>query len=462
MIAGLLLARAGVDVLVLEKHADFLRDFRGDTIHPSSLQLLADLRLAEEFAQLPANHVTGVEFPSEDGTSVRLVDFSRLRHPYPYIAFAPQWEFLDLLARAGEREPRFTLLTEVEATGHVRGAPGGEDASTGGATAGTIVPADQVTGITYRDHRTGGTGTITARLTIAADGRTSVLREDAGLPMIDIPVGFDVWWFRIPARNADGTPIEVGETLLPRSSPDGSLFILIPRGDYVQAGMLIPKGSDAARRAEGIEVLRSRVASAVPDLAGALDSLTLEDVKLLNVAANRARRWWVRACRTPAHRHGPRLRPRPSATPPHGADRAHPGSATRSRRTHLRSPVRRHGPRTPPPGRRGVPAGPRALRGPGIPRGCGCAARTGPPGTRAPSTHPPLTDADRRGLQPSSPLSLPWRAAESSFRPRISTSTPWRAYFVSIASRAATVDASQTCASVRSMTTRRTASASPA
>ncbi|GAA1997662.1 FAD-dependent oxidoreductase [Brevibacterium samyangense] len=294
MIAGLLLARAGVDVLVLEKHADFLRDFRGDTIHPSSLQLLADLGLAEEFAQLPANHVTGVEFPSEDGTSVRLVDFSRLRHPYPYIAFAPQWEFLDLLARAGEREPRFTLLTEVEATGLVRGAPGGEDASTGGATAGTIVPADQVTGITYRDHRTGGTGTITARLTIAADGRTSVLREDAGLPMIDIPVGFDVWWFRIPARNADGTPIEVGETLLPRSSPDGSLFILIPRGDYVQAGMLIPKGSDAARRAEGIEVLRSRVASAVPDLAGALDSLTLEDVKLLNVAANRARRWWVR------------------------------------------------------------------------------------------------------------------------------------------------------------------------
>ncbi|MCD1267665.1 FAD-dependent oxidoreductase [Microbacterium sp. MEC084] len=274
MIAGLLLARAGVDTTVLEKHADFLRDFRGDTIHPSTQLLLDELGLADEFARIPFSRLDGVRVPAADGTVATLADFGRLRHPHPFIAMAPQWDFLDLLADAGRQEPRFHLRMRTEVVELVR-----RDGA--------------VVGVRCRDHATGETEELLAPLTIGADGRGSRVRRLAGLRMREFPVPFDVLWFRIAARDADGAPVDVGRSLLPRGA-GGRLFILIPRGDYVQAAMLIPKGSEPELRAAGIGAFRAEVAAAVPELAAALEDVGFDDVHLLDVRLNRARRWWTR------------------------------------------------------------------------------------------------------------------------------------------------------------------------
>jgi len=262
MVLGLLLARAGVEVTLLEKHADFLRDFRGDTVHPSTLRLLDDLGLWDEFARLPQSRIDHLGF-DVDGREVTLVDLRRLHgQPHPYIAMVPQWDLLNLLAEAAEKEPTFTLRLEHEVTGILRSG-------------------NRVSGVRYRSPV--GEGELNAHLTIACDGRTSTVRSESGLPVKEWPVPFDVWWFRLP-RDASAE-----YSLVPRTAP-GRLVVMIPREGYFQIGFLIPKGSDAQLRARGLDAFRDEIAALVPE-AETSHLTSWDDVKLLDVKLNRLKRW---------------------------------------------------------------------------------------------------------------------------------------------------------------------------
>lgn len=261
MVLGLLLARAGVEVTLLEKHADFLRDFRGDTVHPSTLRLIDDLGLWEEFSQVPQSRIDHLGF-EVDGEQVTLVDFGRLHQPHPYIAMVPQWDLLNLLAAAAAREPTFTLLMEHEVTGLLR-------------------DGNRVSGVRYRGPE--GNGELTADLVVACDGRTSTVRAASGLPVREWPVPFDVWWFRLP-REASGE-----YSLIPRTAP-GRAVIMIPREGYFQIAFLIPKGSDTRLRALGLDVLREKIAAMAPE-ADVSHLGSWDDVKLLDVRLNRLKRW---------------------------------------------------------------------------------------------------------------------------------------------------------------------------
>jgi 2-polyprenyl-6-methoxyphenol hydroxylase-like FAD-dependent oxidoreductase len=261
MVLGLLLARAGVEVTLLEKHADFLRDFRGDTVHPSTLRLLDDLGLWDEFSRVPQSRIDHLGFDAS-GRQVTLVDFRRLHQPHPYIAMVPQWDLLNLLAEAARAEPTFTLKMEHEVTGLLR--------------SGT-----RVSGVRFRSPA--GEGELTADLTVACDGRTSTVRSESGLPVREWPVPFDVWWFRLP-RDADAE-----YSLVPRTAP-GQVLIMIPREGYFQMAYLIPKGSDERMRARGLEAFRAAVAALAPE-AETSHLTSFDDVKLLDVKLNRLKRW---------------------------------------------------------------------------------------------------------------------------------------------------------------------------
>ena len=258
---GLLLARAGVEVTVLEKHADFLRDFRGDTVHPVTMRLLDEIGLFEPFDRLPQSRVETGQF-SIDGRAYTLVDFRRLRQPHPYVAMVPQWDLLDLVAETATREPTFTLRMKTEATGLLR------DGNT-------------VTGLRYDGPD--GTGELRADLVVGCDGRTSVVRRDAGLPIDEYPVPFDVWWFRLP-RDQGGQ-----YSLIPRTKP-GRALIMIPREGYFQIAYLIPKGSDAELRARGLEAFHRELADLIPETSSAAIT-SWDDVKMLDVRLDRLRRW---------------------------------------------------------------------------------------------------------------------------------------------------------------------------
>jgi len=266
MVAGLLLARGGVDVTVLEKHADFLRDFRGDTVHPSTLQLLDELGLYEQFNALPHTRLEGWGLDLPDGRKAPIIDFTRLRLPHRYIAMVPQWDLLDLLAEAGQKEPTFTLRMSHDVTG-------------------LLYESDRVVGVRYEGPD--GPGELRADLTIACDGRWSLCRREGGLNPRDYPVNADLWWFRLP--KAEG----VGETLLPRFK-DGLFLGVIPRKEYLQTGYFLRKGADAQLRARGIEALRRDIVTAVPELSEAVHGLeSMDDVKLLDIRLNRLRRWYA-------------------------------------------------------------------------------------------------------------------------------------------------------------------------
>jgi 2-polyprenyl-6-methoxyphenol hydroxylase-like FAD-dependent oxidoreductase len=266
MMLGLLLARAGVEVTVLEKHADFLRDFRGDTVHPSTLQLLDELGLIDRFAQLPQSHLRQVAFPISVNERVVIADLDRLRVPYPYIAIVPQWDFLNLIAEAARAEPSFTLRMQTEATHLLR-------------------DGDRVRGVAYRTAD-GRTGEIHATLTVAADGRWSIARREPDLPAHEIPVPIDAWWFRLP-RAAEDNP----SALMPFAS-DGRFAIVIPRPDFYQIAYVARKGSDRRLRQRGIEAFRRDIAQLVPFVADRVDQLaSLDDVKVLDVRLNRLKRW---------------------------------------------------------------------------------------------------------------------------------------------------------------------------
>ena len=269
MMLGLLLARAGVEVTVLEKHGDFLRDFRGDTVHPSTLRLLDELGLGEEFRRLPQSRLGNVALPDGRGSAVTVGDFSRLPEPYNYVAMVPQWDLLNLLADAAGREPTFTLRMNTEATG-------------------LLMDGESVTGVRYRT-RDGAEGEIRAGLTLVCEGRHSPLRAAAGLVPQEFSVPFDVWWFRLP-RHAD----EQGEVamLVPIVRGDEVLLTLY-REDYYQLAYLTHKGADARLRAEGVERFRERIGRLRPQFADRLDAIkTMDDVYVLDVKLNRLPRWY--------------------------------------------------------------------------------------------------------------------------------------------------------------------------
>ncbi|WP_226345491.1 FAD-dependent oxidoreductase [Agilicoccus flavus] len=264
MVLGLLLARAGVRVTVLEKHADFLRDFRGDTVHPSTLGLLDDLGLFERFDALPHSRIRRAQVDAGDGTMVTLVDLGRLPVRHPYIAMVPQWDLLDLLADAGREEPTFDLRMRHEVTGVVR-------------------DGERIVGVDYASPD--GPGRLEADLVVACDGRWSVVRRQLGLPSKDLHVGFDVWWFRVPTRR------DRRESLLPRIGT-GRVVIAIPRGGYTQVAYLGRKGTDAQLRARGIEAFRAEIAAVAPELAEGVGGIaSMDDVKHLDVRVDRLRRW---------------------------------------------------------------------------------------------------------------------------------------------------------------------------
>jgi len=258
---GLLLARAGVEVTVLEKHADFLRDFRGDTVHPVTLRLLDELGLFERFDALPHSRVEKGQF-EVDGQLLTVVDFGRLHQPHPYVAMVPQWDLLDLIADAADVEPTFTLRMQSEVTG-------------------LLMNHGSVAGVRYTSPD--GPGELRADLVVGCDGRTSVIRREAGLPIREYPVPFDVWWFRLP-RNQTAQ-----YSLIPRTGP-GRALIMIPREGYFQIAYLIPKGSDAEIRAQGLDAFHRELAALIPETSA--EALTSwGDVKLLDVRLDCLRRW---------------------------------------------------------------------------------------------------------------------------------------------------------------------------
>jgi 2-polyprenyl-6-methoxyphenol hydroxylase-like FAD-dependent oxidoreductase len=264
IVLGLLLARAGVEVTVLEKHGDFLRDFRGDTVHPTTMRLLDELGLWNRFAAMPHSKVEQASFETSPGHPVTVVDFRRLRMRHPYVAMVPQWDLLNLLAAAAQDEPTFTLRMRTEATGLLR-------------------EAGRVVGVRYDAPE--GSGELRADLTVGCDGRWSIARRDAGLTTREFPVPFDVWWFRLP-REASGQ-----YSLIPRTAP-GRALIMIPREGYFQIAYLIPKGSDAEMRARGMDVFRQEVAALIPEAS--VEGLTSwDDVKHLDVRLNRLHRWHI-------------------------------------------------------------------------------------------------------------------------------------------------------------------------
>jgi 2-polyprenyl-6-methoxyphenol hydroxylase-like FAD-dependent oxidoreductase len=263
LMLGYLLARAGVDVVVVEKHADFHRDFRGDTVHPSTLQVLDELGLLDDFLRVPHSELR--QFHGMVGQRLmRAADFRRVPGRCKFIAIMPQWDFLNFLAERAREFPGFRLEMNAEATGLVR--------------SGT-----RITGIRAKTRQ--GTVAIDAELVVAADGRHSVLRRCSGLPSVDLGAPIDVLWMRI-SRAPDDPAVLLGYVAA------GGILVAINCGTYYQCGYLIRKDSYDAVRAAGLEALRERLAALMPVLAGRVSEIrSWDDVKLLAVKVDRLRNW---------------------------------------------------------------------------------------------------------------------------------------------------------------------------
>jgi 2-polyprenyl-6-methoxyphenol hydroxylase-like FAD-dependent oxidoreductase len=266
IMTGYLLARAGVRVTVLEKHRDFFRDFRGDTVHPSTLEVFSELGLAEDLLKLPHQRISMAGAMVGD-FALTAADFRHLPLRYPFIALMPQWDFLNFLAREAEQFPNFRLEMEHEATDLLwRGA--------------------DVIGVEAKTPE--GTRTLTADLVIGCDGRHSTVRQRAGLEVIDTGVPIDVLWFRISRHSNDN------EQVLGRFDY-GKLLILINRGDYFQAGLIIRKGSFEQVQAAGLPEFRTLIHKIAPFLGERVDELqSWDQAKLLTVQINHLRRWYRR------------------------------------------------------------------------------------------------------------------------------------------------------------------------
>ncbi len=253
---------------MLEKHRDFLRDFRGDTVHPSTLRLLDDLGLGERFAALPQRKLERMRMLIGESTVVA-ADFGRLRGRRNYIAMVPQWDFLDLLAKAAADEPSFTLRMCTEVTG-LR--------SEGG----------RVTGVRYLDED-GSPGELAADLTVGCDGRDSVVRRSAGMRSRAFDIPMDVWSVRVRAVPGSGA----GGQVFARFA-DGQVAVTMDRGDYFQTSYLIRKGDDARLRARGIEWFRGALAELFGWAPHVLEEIgSFDDVKLLETSMDRLPRWYA-------------------------------------------------------------------------------------------------------------------------------------------------------------------------
>jgi 2-polyprenyl-6-methoxyphenol hydroxylase-like FAD-dependent oxidoreductase len=264
LVLGLILARAGVRTTVLEKHADFLRDFRGDTVHASTLTLLDELGLGEEFAALPPYWVQKLRVQLDSGT-YGVADLTRLPGRHQHIALVPQWDFLNVIADASRQRPDYKLIMEAEVTDLLRNG-------------------ERVIGVTYRQN--GGDHQLEADLVVGCDGRSSVVAERAGLRLRTFGVPMDVLWFRLPRLATDPQGV-VGR--ISRSN----LLIMIDRGDYYQIGFVIRKGSIATLRDHGIAAFRRRLTDVVPWLGDRVELLeSFDDIRLLNVVLSRLSRWY--------------------------------------------------------------------------------------------------------------------------------------------------------------------------
>jgi len=264
MMLGYLLARAGVDVVVLEKHADFFRDFRGDTVHPSTLELMCELGLIDAFLKLPHQKVETLT-GQVGADHVNFVDFRHLPTRCKYIALMPQWDFLNFLATQGRRYKTFDLHMNTEATD-------------------LIEESGRIVGL--RAKAPDGTLTIRADLVVGADGRHSTVRERAGLKSDDYGAPMDVLWFRMSRKSGDSTDtfghVEAGR-----------MMVMLDRGDYWQCAYVIPKGRADQVKAEGLQAFQQRVVDMSPFLADRVGELkSLDDVKLLTVTVDRLGQWW--------------------------------------------------------------------------------------------------------------------------------------------------------------------------
>src|SRR5437868_4284771 len=263
MMLGLLLARAGVEVVVLEKHGDFLRDFRGDTIHPSTLEVMYELGLLEEFLARPHQEVRELE-GWIGNTRVKIADFSHLPTRCKFVALMPQWDFLDFLAGAARRYPAFRLMMNANVTGLLR-------------------RDDRVVGLVFKSPD--GPREIVAELVVGADGRHSTVRRAAGLNVEDLGAPMDVLWMRISKRPGDP------DTVFGRIDA-GRIMVLLDRGDYWQCAYVIPKDTFTAIRAAGLDAFRADVVRLVPFFAGRMGEIAgWHNVKLLTVAVDRLTDW---------------------------------------------------------------------------------------------------------------------------------------------------------------------------
>lgn len=263
MMLGFLLARAGIDVTVLEKHADFLRDFRGDTVHPSTLELIYELGLIDEFLKLPHQKLTRIA-GKIGAASVVLADFSHLPTHCKFIALMPQWDFLNFLADRAGRYRHFDLRMRTEATN-------------------LIEENGRIVGLLARSPD--GELKVRADLVVGCDGRHSTLRERAGLEIEDIGAPIDVLWFRVARRPDDATDmfghIEAGK-----------MMVMLDRGDYWQCAYVIPKGGTERVKAKGLPAFRDAVVEMTPFFRDRIHQIKdWDDVKLLTVAVNRLREW---------------------------------------------------------------------------------------------------------------------------------------------------------------------------
>jgi 2-polyprenyl-6-methoxyphenol hydroxylase-like FAD-dependent oxidoreductase len=263
MMLGLLLARAGVAVIVFEKHKDFLRDFRGDTIHPSTMDVMHELGLLEDFLKLPHQQVR--HLAAQVGEErLTIADFSHLPTRCRFIALMPQWDFLNFLAVQGQRYPSFQLHLQAEVT--------------------DLVQERRIVGV--RGNSAGGAFECRADLVIGADGRQSVVRADARLEVENFGAPMDVFWMRLSRRPEDGF-----ETL--GRIDIGRLFVMLNRGDYWQCALVIPKGSADDVRRKGLTAFRETISKLAPFARDRLDELrSWDDIKLLTVRVDRLRQWY--------------------------------------------------------------------------------------------------------------------------------------------------------------------------
>jgi 2-polyprenyl-6-methoxyphenol hydroxylase-like FAD-dependent oxidoreductase len=265
MMLGYLLARAGIDVTVLEKHADFFRDFRGDTIHPSTLQVMDELGLLDGLLAIPHSEVRELSGRIGD-VWLRMVQFDRVPGRCKFVAFMPQWDFLDFLARQARRYPSFHLMMEAEAVDLLR-----DDG--------------RVSGVRVRTLQ--GQQDIRAQLVVACDGRHSVLRERAQLVVQDIGAPIDVLWLRV--SKSPGDPGQTFGNIAP-----GGILVALDRTDYYQCAFVIRKGGFEAIQERGIEAFREDVATLAPFLRDRVGEIkTWDDVKMLTVKIDRLQQWFV-------------------------------------------------------------------------------------------------------------------------------------------------------------------------